>query len=84
MIECIRLCEDVSELGETALALAPRQSRYADRVTDAFMDAAQACAQECGNHQREHCQDCATTLSQTLQQAQALRGTSGPQTQQYQ
>lgn len=65
MRECIQLCEDVSELGETVLALVPRQSRYAPTILQTFDQAARACAQECSQHQAAHCQDCAEVLGQT-------------------
>lgn len=70
MVECIRLCEDVSELGQTVLALVPRQSRYAGQVLQAFEQAVQACGQECGRHQQHHCQECAQELGQTTQSIQ--------------
>lgn len=72
MIECIRLCEDVSELGETALTFVPRQSRYAVTALEAFEQAAQACAQECSRHQASHCQDCAQTLDRAIDSVQQL------------
>ena len=72
MTECIRLCEDVVELGETLLALAPRNSRYTQSIVQAFQQAADACAQECGRHQHGHCQDCAQTLPQAANSAQQL------------
>lgn len=67
MVECIRLCEDVSELGESALTLVPRQSRFAGQQLDAFLQAAQACAAECGRHSHGHCQECAQVLQGTTQ-----------------
>jgi len=73
MIECIRLCEDVAELGETVLALAPRNSRYTQSVLQAFQQAIQACAQECGRHQAMHCQECAQVLSQVTRATQQLQ-----------
>lgn len=66
MIECIRLCEDVSELGESALVLLPRNSRFATSVAEIFQQAAIACAQECSQHPHSHCQECATILGQTV------------------
>jgi len=72
MIECIRLCEDVVEIGETLLAVAPRSSRLTPDVARTFAQAAQACAQECGQHSDSHCQECASVLSQAAQSAQQL------------
>lgn len=72
MIECIRLCEDVAELGETVLALAPRNSRFTQPVVQSFQQALQACAQECGRHQHAHCQECAQVLSQVSNATQQL------------
>lgn len=74
MVECIRLCEDVSELGETVIALLPRQSRYAQSVLGTFQQAVQACAQECGHHSHNHCQECAEVLGRTLEATQQLTG----------
>lgn len=82
MIECIRLCEDVAELGETALALAPRNSRYTQSVLQAFQGALQACAQECGRHQHAHCQECAQVLSQVTRAVQPLQQQPQQQSQQ--
>lgn len=79
MIECIRLCEDVVELGETVLATVPRSSRYADEIVQTFQRAAQACAQECGQHQHAHCQDCAAVLSETLTATDQLIGSGSQQ-----
>jgi len=92
MVECIRLCEDVVELGEAVLATVPRSSRYSDQLVQAFQQAAQECARECGRHQSSHCQECANTLPQAISATQALigfgqqglgqqqSGLSGPQT----
>ena len=79
MVECIDLCEDVAELGETVLALLPRNSRFGQPVVQTFQQAVQACAQECGRHQQGHCQECAQTLQQVLQQTQSLGQSSGQQ-----
>lgn len=70
MIECIRMCEDVVELGETLLAIAPRSSQFTADVARTFQQAAQACAQECGKHSESHCQECASVLSQASQSVQ--------------
>jgi len=79
MIECIRLCEDVAELGEAALALVPRNSRFLQPVLQAFEQAAQACAQECGQHSHAHCQECAQVLPQATQSVQQFVGSWGQQ-----
>lgn len=88
MIECIKLCEDVVEIGETVLALGPRSSRFTAELVQTFERAAQACAQECGQHSHSHCQECAAVLPQAAQMARQLsaRGTqqfAGGQTQQF-
>lgn len=80
MIECIRLCEDVTELGETVLALLPRNSRYADSILQTFQQALQECGQECGRHQHGHCQECAEVLGWTSESVQQLLGSYGQQT----
>lgn len=72
MIECIRLCEDVVELGETVLALAPRNSRFTQSVVQSFQQAVDACGQECSSHQAGHCQECARVLSQVANSTQQL------------
>lgn len=72
MIECIRMCEDVVEIGETLLAVAPRSSRFTADLAQTFSRAAQACAQECGRHSQSHCQECASVLPQAAQAAQQL------------
>lgn len=72
MIECVRRCEDVVELGEALLAIAPRSSRYTAQIAQAFQQAAQECARECGHHQMSHCQDCASTLPQAASAARQL------------
>lgn len=72
MIECIRLCEDVAELGETVLALSSRNSRYAESVAQSLEQAIQACGRECGRHQANHCQECARVLGQTATQMRSL------------
>lgn len=74
MVECIRLCEDVTELGEAALALVSRDSRYAGGVLRTFQQAAQACARECSGHQAGHCQTCASVLGQTVQTTKQFTG----------
>ena len=77
MVECIRTCEDVVEIGEALLALAPRSSRFTADVARAFEQAAQACAQECGRHRHAHCQDCASVLSETTPSVRQLSAVSG-------
>jgi hypothetical protein len=72
MIECIRLCEDVAELGEATLTLLSRNSRYGQSVAQSFQQAVQACAQECGRHPHSHCQECSQTLRQTATAVQSL------------
>lgn len=74
MVECIRRCEDVVELGEAALALVPRQSSYGHTILQAFVQAAQACSQECRRHGASHCQECAQVLSGTIQAVQQFTG----------
>ena len=70
MAECIRLCEDVSELGEVALTLLPRNSRYTQPHLQTLQNALQACAQECSQHQHAHCQECAQVLPEAIQSLQ--------------
>ncbi|WP_424020030.1 four-helix bundle copper-binding protein (plasmid) [Halorientalis pallida] len=70
MVECIRLCHDVTEIGETALAMVPRNSRYGQAILQTFQQAVQACAQECGQHDRDHCQECARVLGDTMRTLQ--------------
>lgn len=72
MIECIRLCEDVAELGESTLTLLPRNSRFGQSVAGSFQQAIQACAQECSRHQQAHCQECARILSEVMNSTQQL------------
>lgn len=79
MADCIRRCEDVSELGETVLTLLPRGSQFAQPVLDTFEQAARACQQECSRHQHAHCQECAAVLGGTLTALQQLRGSMGGQ-----
>lgn len=75
MVECIRLCNDVSAIGGTVLTLLPRQSRYAGTVLQAFQQAVQACAQECGRHRHAHCQECAHVLGRAGNSVQTFLGT---------
>jgi len=82
MVECIKLCEDVVEIGETLLAVAPRSSRFTSDLVQTFERAAQACAQECGQHAHSHCQECAAVLPQATQMARQLSGQSGGMSQQ--
>jgi len=79
MIECVRMCEDVVEIGEALLAVAPRSSRYTADIARTFAQAAQACAQECGQHSESHCQECASLLPQAAQSAQQLTRQVGQQ-----
>ncbi len=77
MTECIRLCEDVVELGEATLALVPRNSRFGQSVAGTFQQAVQACAQECSSHPHDHCQECAQVLSQVANATQQLTQPTG-------
>jgi len=81
MAECIRMCEDVVEIGEALLAVAPRSSRYTADLARTFAQAAQACAQECGQHSESHCQECASLLPEAAQSAQQLTMQGGQQSQ---
>lgn len=74
MAECIRLCEDVSEISEASQVLLTRKSNYSTSVLQTLEQAMQACAQECGQHNRGHCQDCATVLGQALNSISQLTG----------
>jgi hypothetical protein len=76
MVECIQLCEDVSELGETALTLIPRNSRYTQQHLQTFQQALQACAQECSQHHHAHCQECSQVLPQVGQSIQQYAGSN--------
>lgn len=75
MVECIRLCEDVTELAATTLELVPRQSRQAMTVIQALGQAMEDCARECGRHQDGHCQECAEVLGQATQSIRQLEQT---------
>jgi len=77
MVECIQYCEDVVELGEALLAIAPRSSPYTADLVRAFERAARACAQECGQHGHAHCQECASVLPQAAQSVRQLSGGEG-------
>jgi len=77
MIECIKLCEDVVEIGEALLAVGPRTSRFTPELAQTFERAAQICAQECGMHSKSHCQECAAVLPQTAQQVRQLSAQGG-------
>ncbi|MHB9286521.1 four-helix bundle copper-binding protein [Halobacteriales archaeon Cl-PHB] len=88
MVECIRQCEDVSEIGEAALTLVPRKSRQSSAILSTFQQTAQSCAQECVQHDRAHCQECSQVLQQAAQAASQLlqggqqgmgQGQPGPQ-----
>ena len=82
MIECIRLCEDVSALGQTALTLTPRRSQHTQQHLQTVLQAVQACAQECSQHQHTHCQECAQVLGQAAQSIQQSLQQSTPPGQQ--
>lgn len=84
MIECIKLCEDVVEIGETVLALGPRSSRFAPELAQTFERAAQACARECAQHSHSHCQECASVLPQAAQTVRQLSAQGGGMSQQSQ
>jgi hypothetical protein len=76
MTECIRLCEDVVELGETVLATVPRSSRFTADIVRTFQMAAQACAQECSHHEASHCQECAAVLPDAIAATDQFVGAS--------
>lgn len=79
MIECIRLCQDVSDLGRAALGLMPRHSRHAQQHLQTVLQAVRACGQECSRHQNAHCQDCAQALNQAGQSIQQCMQQGGQQ-----
>lgn len=79
MADCIRLCEDVSELGELSQVLLARKSNYSMPVVQTFEQAMQACAQECSRHGHAHCQDCVSVLGESIKAIQQLTGTAGQQ-----
>lgn len=79
MVECVRRCEDVVELGETGLALLPRNSAQTPTVMRAFEQAAEACARECAQHQHAHCQECAQVLPWAADAARQLAQSFGQQ-----
>ena len=77
MAECIRLCEDVSEIGEVSQVLLSRKSNYSTPILQTLEQAMQACAQECGRHNRAHCQDCASVLGQSINSIRQVTGAAG-------
>lgn len=79
MIECIRLCRDVSEIGRTTLSLLPRNSRHAQALLGTLEQAIQACGQECSQHPHGHCQECSQELSQAADSIQQFYGSFGQQ-----
>lgn len=62
MNDCIHLCEDVSDMGRTALALIPRHSYHTEEFLQLYAQVLEACAQECSQHHHAHCQECAQVL----------------------
>ena len=83
MVECVRRCEDVVEIGEALLAVAPRSSRATADLATTFARAAEACARECGRHGHPHCQECATVLPWAAQSVRELPELGGQQSQQW-
>lgn len=84
MIECIRLCNDVSDLGQAALGLMPRRSRHAQQHLQTVLQALDACARECSQHQHAHCQECAQALDQAAESIQqCMGGQAGSQMSRY-
>lgn len=79
MVECVRLCEDVTEIGEAALVLLSRRSRNTATVLQAFEQAAEACAVECSQHQHEHCQECVEALDYAIDSIQQYLGVGSQQ-----
>jgi hypothetical protein len=79
MTACIRLCDDVVELGEAVLSLVPRTSQFGPATLQTFEQAARACARECGQHAHAHCQECAQVLTDTSDAVQQFVATSGQQ-----
>lgn len=74
MANCIRLCEDVSEIGEASQVLLTRRSDHSVPTLQLFEQAMAACAQECSRHSDAHCQDCASVLGQSMNAIQRLTG----------
>jgi primosomal replication protein N len=74
MANCIRLCNDVSELGQVAQVLLTRKSQFSQPVVQNLVQAMRACAQECSQHRHAHCQDCASVLGQAMQSVQQAAG----------
>lgn len=79
MTQCIRLCEDVAELGEAAHVLLARNSQYSTPLLGTLRQAMEACANECARQAHGHCQDCATTLDRVANSITQFTGQTGQQ-----
>lgn len=80
MATCIRLCEDIEELGSVTQEFIARDSVFTPHVVETLVEAARECAMECERHQAPHCQENASVLHKLVQSGtEYLRETSGGQ-----
>lgn len=78
MASCIRLCEDVEELGSVTQEFIARDSVFAPHVVETLIEVAEECAMECEQHQHPHCQENASVLRKLVQSGtEYLQGQSG-------
>lgn len=78
MATCIRLCEDVEELGSVTQEFIARDSAFAPHVVETLIEVAEECAMECEQHQHPHCQENASVLRKLVQSGiEYLQGQSG-------
>jgi hypothetical protein len=77
MATCVRLCEDVTEIGALNLELGARDSMFSLDAAELFVSAAEACRDECAQHSHAHCQDCAQVLDRAVQSTRQLLSSFG-------
>ena len=77
MATCVRLCEDVTEIGALNLELGARDSMFSLDAAELFLSAAEACRDECARHSHAHCQDCAQVLDRAVQSTRQLLSSFG-------
>lgn len=63
MTGCVRQCRDVADVASLHCKLLARGSDHREALAGLCATVCRACARECEQHDHDHCQTCATVLT---------------------
>lgn len=74
MATCLRRCRDVAEIATTHARAMARGSPWSAELARICAEACEECAAECAKHDVDHCQVCASVLTDCAESCRAMAG----------